>query len=336
MIKELKKVKSGKSLNETEMTRVMTLIMNGECTDDNIAEFLKTLAYRGETVDEITGAAKVLRQKASHINAPENAIDCCGTGGDQKGTYNVSTAVSLVTASCGVPVAKHGNRASSSKSGTADVLEALGVNLNMTKEKLEEALHSLNFAFLMAPQHHGAMKHVSHIRKKLGIRTIFNLIGPLANPADTKYQLIGVFDKKWLRPMAETLKKLGSHKAWIANGFDGLDEITVTDQTHIAKLDKDGAITETIVTPKDFGIPFHHMDDLLGDDAKTNAAALSDLLNGKQNAYRDITLVNTAATLIIAEKVNTLKEGVEMAKQNIDSGAAKNLLGAYIQYSNRT
>ena len=287
-------INSGNALNEQEMTAAMSMIMDGNAGEDDIAAFLTALAQRGETVDEIAGAARVLRSKAATIKAPEDALDCCGTGGDGIGTYNISTAVALVAAACGVPVAKHGNRAASSKSGAADVLEALDINLDVPHNKLSAALEELNFCFLMAPRHHEAMKHVVQIRKNLGFRTIFNLLGPLANPAETRYQLIGVFDAKWLVPLAQTLDRLGPKRAWVVHGSDGLDEITVTGPTKAAILDN-GKITERTISPADFGLPTSPAEELLGGSAEENARALQDVLEGLPSAYRNIVIANTAA-----------------------------------------
>jgi len=319
-----------KPLNESQMTQIMTQIMDGNSTESEIETFLTTLSERGETVTEITAAAKVLRDRATKINAPANAIDCCGTGGDGHATYNISTAVAIVAASCGVPIAKHGNRASSSKSGAADVLEELGVNLNAPQMTLERALTDLNFAFLMAPNHHQSMKHVASARKKIGKRTLFNLLGPLANPAGTKKQLIGVFDKKWLTPLAETLRNLGTETAWIVHSQDGLDEISISAPTHIAKLENN-TITETTLTPEDFGLETHTLNDIKGGDAKQNAAALLDILNGTKNAYRDIVLANTAAVLCIHGTETNLKSAVKIAAKAIDSKKSLTLLNTYIE-----
>ncbi len=324
------------SLSEEQMIEAMRLIMDGQAQDDELEKFLVELAERGESVSEITGAARVLREKALSLSAPEAALDCCGTGGDASGTYNISTTVAIVAASCGVPVAKHGNRAASSKSGAADVLEALGVNLDVSQEKLEEALKLFNFAFLMAPRHHAAMKHVSAVRKKLGRRTIFNLLGPLANPADTKLQLLGVYDKKWLRPMAEVLQRLGSKRAWIVHGSfgdsGGIDEISLTGPTYVVMMDQ-GEISEATLTPADFGLDICRPEDLKGGDAKENAAALKALLNGKTGAYRDIVLANAAVVLVIHGSAPDLKEGVKIAAQAIDSGAAAKVLQNYIEFT---
>ncbi len=328
----INKILQGSVLSEEEMQFVMSDIMQGGVDEAHIASLLTMLAERGEAVSEITGAARVMRKMASAINAPDEALDCCGTGGDGVGTYNISTAVALVSAACGVPVAKHGNRAASSKSGAADVLEALGVNLDLSPAQLETALQQFNFCFLMAPHHHKAMKHVMPVRKALGFRTIFNLLGPLANPAGTKFQLIGVFDKKWLRPMAEVLNNLGTTRAWIVHGHDGLDEITTTDKTDIAILDN-GQITEQTISPKDFGLEIASIDDLKGGDAQTNADAMMGLLKGEPSAYRDIVLANTSAVLNINGKVSNMMDGVTMAAKAIDNGEALKVLEGYIAFT---
>ena len=321
-------------LSEEQMIETMTLIMDGQSNDADIEAFLRTLAERGETVEEITGAAKVLRSKATTIEAPYNAIDCCGTGGDASGTYNISTTVAIVAAACGIPVAKHGNRAASSKSGAADVLEALGVNLNVPHNELEEALKLYNFCFLMAPHHHAAIKHVMPARKAIGSRTIFNLLGPLANPAGTRNQLLGVFAKEWVEPMAETLKNLGTKSAWVVHGQDGLDEISISAPTDIAIL-KEGIITQKTITPEDFGLPVTDIEKLKGGDAQENANALRAVLEGRKCAYRDIVLANTSAVLNIFGKTDDLKEGVGLAAAEIDSGHAYQLLKDYINFTRK-
>ena len=326
-------IQAGESLSEDQMIDAMGLIMNGEADDADLESFLVGLAERGETVDEIVGAARVMRQKAAHIKAPEGAVDCCGTGGDGLGTYNISTAVALVAAASGVPVAKHGNRSASSKSGAADVLEALGVNLDVPQEKLEGALNEFGFAFLMAPHHHSAMKYVGPVRKKIGRRTIFNILGPLANPAGTKRQLIGVFDRQWLVPMAKALGRLGSENAWIVHGADGLDEITVTGSTSIAMLAADGSIEEKEINPADFGLAQHKIEELLGSTPEENAAALRAVLEGEKSAYRDIVVANTAATLVIHGKENDLKAAAALAQETLDNGKALKLLEDYAGFT---
>ena len=331
----INKISQDAVLTEKEMISVMQEIMSGDADSNQIETFLTSLSARGESVSEITGAARVMRDMAATIKSPDLATDCCGTGGDGMSTYNISTAVGFVLAACDIPVAKHGNRAASSKSGAADALEALGVNLDMPLEKLEQALIELNFCFLMAPAHHQAMKHVVPIRKKIGKRTIFNLLGPLANPANTKYQLIGVYDKKWLRPMAEVLNNLGTKKAWLVHGHDGLDEITTTDKTDIVILDN-GKITEKTISPDDFGLPIADAKDLTGGDAQINAQALLNIFNGEHNAYRDIVCANAAAVLMMHDKVDDLKAGTIMASEAIDSGKAQEALIRYMTFSQGT
>ena len=328
----LKIIAQNTVLTEEQMVSVMHEIMSGDADSGQIKEFLTHLANRGESVSEITGAARVMREMAATISSPEFATDCCGTGGDGMNTYNISTAVGFILAACGIPVAKHGNRAASSKSGAADTLEALGIHLNVAHEKLEDSLKTLNFCFLMAPAHHQAMKHVVPIRKELGTRTIFNLLGPLANPANTKYQLIGVYDKKWLRPMAEVLHNLGTTKAWLVHGQDGLDEITTTTKTDIVILNN-GKITENIISPDDFGLNITTPEKLKGGDAEENAQALLDIYNGEHNAYRDIVLANAAAILMMHEKVDNLADGVKMAADVVDSGKAQEVLIRYITFT---
>ena len=322
-------------LSEEDMVIAMSSIMEGAESPEQIKEFLTILKERSETAEEISGAARVLRSKVLPIKAPSNALDCCGTGGDGISTYNISTAVALVAASCGVPMAKHGNRSASSQSGAADVLEALGVNLEISKEKLEEALERYNFCFLMAPEHHKAMKHVAPIRKSLGFRTIFNLLGPLANPANTKNQLIGVYDPKWLRPMAEALHKLGTERAWLVHGHDGMDEITLTDKTSLVILNN-GNISEHTLSPASFDLPECKLEDLRGGAPDENASALKELLKGKNSAYRNIVLANTAAVLAIhsAKDITYLPALVKTAAQAIDTGQAEKTLENYIAFTN--
>ena len=320
------------SLSEEEMMAAMTIIMDGKADEGEITAFLIELAERGESVSEITGAARVMREKAITLNAPENAIDCCGTGGDASGTYNISTAVAIVAASCGVPIAKHGGGASTSKSGSVDVLVELGVNIDVDIKKLEEAFSRFNFAFLAAPRHHSAMKNVREVRKKIGRRTVFNLLGPLANPSGTKFQLLGVYDAKWMRPMAEVLNRLGTVRAWVVHGSDRLDEITVTGETSVVILDE-GKITEAVLSPADFGLAVRKAEELKGGDAKVNAAAMLEILQGAKNAYRDIVLANAAAVLVIHGRAKDLKQGVNMAAEAIDSGKAMQTLNGYAEFT---
>lgn len=325
---------SGQPLHTSQMQEAFEAILNGESTAEETGAFLMGLSQRGETAQEIAVAAKILRSKARTISAPPDAVDCCGTGGDASGTYNISTAVALVSAACGVPVAKHGNRAASSKSGAADVLEALGVNLNAPANILEDALRQINFAFLMAPHHHQVLKPVAQIRKNLGVRTIFNLLGPLANPAGTKIQLLGVFTSKWTMPMAQALRELGSQRAWVVHGRDGLDEITLCDKTDVAILHDDGRIEHRIIGPEDFGLPAAHPEDLKGGDIAMNAAALKALLMGEHSAYRNIVLANTAAVLTLHDPKMTLIDGVKKAAEHIDNKSALNILEQYVRITN--
>jgi anthranilate phosphoribosyltransferase len=323
----LTKATQGHVFTQQEMSLCISLLMHGEAEPAQAAQFLTALANRGETPEEIAGAARALRELCVTIDAPANAIDCCGTGGDGAYTYNISTTVALVAAACGVPVAKHGNRSSSSKCGAADVLEQLGVNLDLPTETLERALRELNFCFLMAPLHHAAMKNVAPVRRELGFRTIFNLLGPLASPAGTKKQLIGVYDRKWVLPVAQALQALGADRALIVHGSDGLDEITLTGKTYAAYFDGKKIIEETY-TPDDFGLNAILMEDIRGGDAQTNAAALLDVLNGKKSAYRDMVCANTAAVLFLHDGRN-FKQGVKDAAAAIDSGKALSVLTHY-------
>ncbi len=326
-------VAAGHALTEDAAAAAFEVMMSGDATPGQIGGFLMALRVRGETVDEITGGAKIMREKATKINAPANAIDTCGTGGDSSGTYNISTAAGLVVASLGVPVAKHGNRALSSRSGSAEVLAQLGVNIEADRPVLEKCLAEAGICFMMAPRHHGAMKYVGPTRVELGTRTIFNLLGPLSNPAGTKRQLIGVFAQRWVQPMAEVLRNLGSEKVWVVHGSDGLDEITTTGTTFVAELDK-GAITTFEISPKDADLPVADPSDLVGGDPEENAAALTALLDGTLSAYRDIVILNSAAALIVADKAATLSGGASMAASALDSGATRDTLAALVRVSN--
>jgi anthranilate phosphoribosyltransferase len=325
----LHKTVKGEPLSPGEMGIAISHIMSGETDPVHISSFLTALAMRGEIAAEIGAAAAILRDHAHSITAPKGSVDCCGTGGSGLHTYNVSSAAALICAGAGIPMAKHGNRAASSKSGTADCYEALGVNLDVPREKLEEALNTLNFCFLMAPAHHHAVRHVVPIRKALGFRTIFNLLGPLANPAHTEYQLIGVYDKKWCKPMAQALKDLGCKAAWVVHGHDGLDEITLTAPTHIAALSTDGSISEFEITPEDFGLERRSPADIEGGDPAYNAAALQSLLEGESGPYRDIALINAAAVALITGKAANKAEAIALMQDSIDSGKALNTLNHY-------
>lgn len=329
----IKIVAEGRSLSEQEAEKAFEVIMSGNATAAQIGAFLMALRMRGETVEEITGAAKIMRAKALGVNAPLNAIDTCGTGGDASGTYNISTGSAIVVAACGVPVAKHGNKALSSKSGSADVLSALGVNIDADMEIVEKAISDINIGFMMAPRHHSAMKYVGPARVEMGVRTIFNLLGPLANPAKTKRQVIGVFDRKWVKPIAEVLGRLGAEKAWAVYGSDGLDEITTTGITYAAEY-ANGKVTEFEISPEELGISLVKSEDLKGGDASVNAKALHEVYGGTKNALRDVILLNSAAALVVADKAKDLKQGIEMARDAIDSGKAAETLQKLIDITN--
>lgn len=323
----------GETLSRSQSRDAVTYMMSGDATGPQIGAFLMALRVRGESIDEITGAVEAMRAKAMTIKAPVGAVDTCGTGGDTAGTYNISTAAAIVLSACGVAVAKHGNRAVSSKSGSADVLEVLGINIDADMRIVKRCLDELGISFLMATRHHSAARFVGPARASLGTRTIFNLIGPLSNPADTKFQVIGVFDKKWNKPMAEVLGKLGSEHVWVVTGADGLDEITITGKTYVAEY-KDGKINEFTVSPEDGGLKCATLKEIQGGDAEFNADAIIKLLNGENNPYRDIVLLNTAAALLVAGKADDLKSGVKIAAKAIDSGKAKEKLAAWIELSN--
>jgi anthranilate phosphoribosyltransferase len=326
-------VADGAALSRDQAEEAFEIIMSGEATPSQMGAFLMALRVRGETIDEITGAATVMRAKALSVKAPEGAIDTCGTGGDASGTYNISTGAALVAAAAGVPVAKHGNRALSSKSGSADVLMALGVNIEAEMPQVEQALREANIGFLMAPRHHSAMRHVGPTRVELGTRTVFNLLGPLSNPAGTKRQLIGVFHRQWTAPLAEVLGQLGTERAWVVHGSDGLDEITTTGATYVSEL-KDGTVSSFEVIPEDAGLPRADPADLKGGDAETNAEAVTNMLDGEAGPYRDIVVLNAAAALMIGGKVGDLKAGADLAAKAIDTGLAKETLARLVTISN--
>jgi anthranilate phosphoribosyltransferase len=333
MISWIAKVAEGLSLTVNEAENAFKTIMSGDATPSQIGGFLMALRVRGETVDELTGAAKAMRAKALQIKAPKNAIDVVGTGGDGTGTYNISTGAALVVAACGIPVAKHGNRALSSKSGAADTLAALGVNNDADFDLVKKSIWEANIGFLMAPRHHSAMRHVAGARVELATRTIFNLLGPICNPSGVKRQLTGVYDQKWVTPIAETLKKLGSERAWVMHGSDGTDELTTTGATYVSEL-KNGRITSFKVYPEDAGLPRTKFKNLKGGSALYNAEAIRLMLKGEPSAYRDIVIFNAAAALIIAGKAKTLKEGAIIATEAIDNGTAKSTLDKLVKITN--
>ena len=325
-------VAQGRSLNESEAEAAFDIIMSGDATPSQMGAFLMALRVRGETVDEIAGAARIMRAKAVRIDAPPDAIDTCGTGGDSSGSFNISTASALVVAGSGVPVAKHGNRALSSNSGSADVLTALGVNIDADLSIVRACLWELGIGFLMAPRHHSATRHVAPTRVELGTRTIFNLLGPLSNPAQARRQLVGVFAPEWVRPMAEVLGRLGGQRAWVVHG-DGLDELTTAGPTTVAALDN-GKLESFEITAADAGLPSARREDLRGGEPAHNARLMNDLLGGVGGPLRDIVLLNSSAALMIAGRAENLFQGVELAARSIDSGAALRVLNDLIARTN--
>ncbi|MGH6900092.1 MAG: anthranilate phosphoribosyltransferase [Geminicoccaceae bacterium] len=329
----LGRVASGAPLTRSEARDAFEIMMSGDATPAQVGGFLMGLRVRGETVDELAGGAQALRERMLRVNAPDDAIDTCGTGGDASGTFNVSTAAAIVVAACGVPVAKHGNRALSSRAGSADILMALGVNIDADLALVERSIRGAGIGFMMAPRHHGAMRHVAGARVELGTRTIFNLLGPLANPAGARRQLMGVFAGEWVEPIAHVLAQLGTERAWVVHGADGLDELSTTGPSQVAEL-CDGTVRTFEVTPEDGGLPRARVGDLKGGDATTNADALRALLDGLRGPYRDIVLLNGAAALIVAGRADDLAAGVARAAEAIDSGAAKAVLGALVAITN--
>lgn len=317
----IQKVSTGDCLDEDEIESALDVMSSGGATPVQMGAFLMALRVRGETVEEITGAARLMRARMLGVNAPAGAIDIVGTGGDQHGTYNVSTCSAFVAAGAGARIAKHGNRSVSSLSGASDVLTALGVKVDTGPNVVARAINEAGVGFMWAPLHHPAMKQWAPIRAELGIRTIFNLLGPLCNPAGVKRQVLGVFDVKWVEPLALVMKNLGSEHVWVVHGSDGMDELTTTGPSIVAEL-KDGDITVFEVTPEDAGLQRAALADLKGGDAAANAAAIRVLLQGEPGPFRDIVLLNTAAALIVAGKAANLADGVECAARSIDSGAA--------------
>jgi len=315
------KVADGGSLNEGEAAAAFGAIMEGGIPEAQLGGFLVAMRARGETVDEIAGAVRAMRDRMLKLAAPSGAVDVVGTGGDAKGTYNVSTATSFVVAGAGVPVAKHGNRAVSSKSGAADVLQQLGIDLSMTPAATQRCLDETGIAFLFAPTYHSAMRHAAPVRQSLRLRTIFNLLGPLSNPAGARRQLIGVFSDHWLEPLAEVLKRLGADHIWVIHGSDGLDELTTTGVSQVVEL-KDGVIRRFEVSPADIGVQTAPLSQLLCPSPEESAASIRALLGGQAGPFRDIVILNTAAALIVAGRADTLAQGAELAARVIDEGKA--------------
>jgi anthranilate phosphoribosyltransferase len=326
------KVAAGNSHSQDEAAEAFDLVMSGAATPAQIGALVMGLRVRGETVDEIAGAARAMRAKVLTVRAPEGAIDTCGTGGDGKGTFNISTCAAFVVAGAGVPVAKHGNRAISSRSGSADVLKELGVNIEASPETISRCIAECGLGFMFAPAHHAAMRHVAQVRTELGTRTIFNLLGPLANPAGTKYQVVGVFGKEWVEPIAQVLALLGTERAWVVHGSDGLDELTTTGISDVAVVDM-GKVSTFRISPRNAGLPDARPEDLAGGNAAENAAHIRAVLGGFKGPLRDVVMLNAAAALLVAGKANTLRESVASAAQSIDSGKALAVLEALVRLS---
>ncbi len=320
-------------LTRAEAETAFTILFEGAATPAQIGGLLMALRTRGETVDEYSAAAAVMRAKCNKVAAPAGAMDIVGTGGDGKGTLNISTATAFVVAGAGLPVAKHGNRNLSSKSGAADALGQMGVEVMIGAQAAEDALAEVGICFMMAPMHHPAMAHVGPVRAELGTRTIFNILGPLTNPAGVKRQLTGAFTRDLIRPMAEVLGQLGSERAWLVHGSDGTDELAISGVSWVAALEEDGSIRETELHPEDAGLPTHPFEEILGGSPEDNGKAFAALLDGAQSAYRDAVLLNGSAALVVSGKASDLKQGVEMARESIDSGAAKGKIEALATFT---
>jgi anthranilate phosphoribosyltransferase len=333
------------SLSREEARAVMSQVLAGECTDAQIAALLVALHMKGETVEEIVGFAEAIRSAAAPLGLPGNQtvdvsgterdalVDTCGTGGDASGTFNISTATALVVAGAGVHVAKHGNRSVTSKCGSADVMEALGVNINLASTRLAACLEKIGIAFLFAPAMHSAMKHVQSARRELRLRTVFNLLGPLTNPAHASAQVVGVYSAALVEKLAEALSMLGLRRALVVHGLDGLDEITITGPTRIAEV-REGTVRTFEVTPEEFGMKRGTLDDIAGGDAAANAEIIREILSGRTSPRRDVVLLNAAAALVAAGRVDHLVDGLPLASKSIDSGAAAEKLSALVQFTN--
>jgi len=327
------KAATGATLSREEAARGFDTMMSGEATPSQMGALLMALRVRGETVDEITGAVTAMREKMLRVAAPPDAIDVVGTGGDASGSFNISTCAALIVAGAGVPVAKHGNRALSSRSGAADVLAALGVNIELTPQGVTRCIKEAGIGFMFAPAHHPAMKNVGPTRVELGTRTIFNLLGPLSNPAGVKRQMVGVFSRQWIEPLALVLKNLGSESVWVVHGSDGLDEITTAGPTYVAALEN-GAVRTFEITPEELGLKRVKPEALRGGSAKENAQALLQVLKGKGGAFHDISILNAAAALMVAARAKDLKGALALAQASIDSGEAANRLERLVAISN--
>lgn len=329
----IERVAAGARLNAREAEAAIAALVSGSASQDQIKALLSGIAARGPTAEEITGGARAMRAHMVAVPGWESAIDVCGTGGDGQGTLNVSTAVALVVAACGVPVAKHGNRAMSSRSGSADVLEALGVGIDLDPIAASSCIHEAGICFMFAQRHHPAVKNVAQVRRELGFRTIFNLLGPISNPARVTRQLIGVYGPEWVKPVAEALRDLGSASAWVVHGTDGLDELSIAAPTQVASL-RDGRIAIFTVAPEDAGLSRAPVSAIRGGDACDNAEAIVSLLRGAKGPYRDIVVLNAAAALVVAGCAADLREGAALASQGIDNRNAAAVLAKLIQASN--
>lgn len=329
----LNKVADGNVLSQEEAGQAFAYLMSGDAEEIEIAGFLMALRTRGESVDEITAASRVMREKSLKVQAPAGTIDTCGTGGSGRNTYNISTAAAFIVAACGIPVAKHGNKAASSRCGSADVLRALSVRPDILPEKIEKCLREAGIGFLFAPAHHPAMKYVAPVRAKLATRSIFNLLGPLCNPASAKRQLLGVFSKAWLPHLAHALLNLGSERAWIVHGADGLDELSTSGINDITEL-RNGKIRNFQLEPEEFGLARADINEFRGGEPAENAKALRFLLNGEKSAYRDVVLLNAAAALTIAGENDDIKDNIRRAADALDSGEAKRRLELLVAISN--
>jgi anthranilate phosphoribosyltransferase len=327
------KIATGAVLGREEAAGAFEQMMSGEATPSQMGALLMALRVRGETVEEITGAVTAMRSKMLRVEAPPDAIDVVGTGGDASGSFNISTCAALIVAGAGVPVAKHGNRALSSRSGAADVLAALGVNIDLNPERIGRCIREAGIGFMFAPAHHPATKNVAATRAELGTRTIFNLLGPLSNPAGVRRQMVGVFSRQWTEPLAQVLKNLGAERVWVVHGSDGLDEITTSGPTSVAALE-DGAVKTFEIAPEALGLARVKPEALRGGDAATNAKAVQDVLDGRPGPFRDVALLNAAAALVVAGKAEDLKHGLILAAQSVDSGAAEDRLDRLIVVSN--
>ncbi|WP_264044881.1 anthranilate phosphoribosyltransferase [Methylobacterium flocculans] len=329
----LAKVATGAGLDRAEARRAFDDLLSGEVTPVQAGAFLMALKVRGEAPDEIIGAVEAMRARMLPVHAVPGAIDVVGTGGDHSGSYNVSTLAAIIVAACGVPVAKHGNRAATSRSGAADVLAALGVRIGLAPDELSLCLAEAGLCFMFAQTHHGAMRHVAPVRAELPTRTIFNMLGPLANPAGVTRQLFGVSSPAWAEPLTAVLAELGSDRVWTVHGSDGLDEITVTGPTAVVALEA-GRVSRFTIDPREVGVPLHGLDALRGGDPEHNAVALRQVLEGARNAYRDIAVLNAGAALVVAQGAGTLADGVTRAAEALDSGAARATLNQLIRLSN--